>query len=300
MRFSVWLQNTPSWDDIVTTGRHAETLGFEGLWVADHFMPFAGDIGGPMHECWSLLAGLAAAVPRVRLGPMVSGNTYRNPALLAKIAATVDQIAGGGRVVLGVGAGWQENEHTAYGFDLGTVKSRLDRFEEACRIWKGLLHEPRTTVKGEHYTVLDAPLEPKPIGMPLLVGGQGEKRTMLIAAQYADEWNYWGTPEFMVQKRSVLDAHCNDLGRDPASLYRSAIALVFMSDDETWLAERRANPPERATIIGTPGELVEQMHAYAAAGIDEFIIPDFSTNGLPRRLAMLDQFMAEVVVPFRA
>jgi F420-dependent oxidoreductase-like protein len=309
MRFSVWLQSTQAWDDILVAGRHAEQLGYEGLWVADHFMPygavdtatpFGGDKDGPMHECWSLLAGLAAAVPRVRLGSMVAGNTYRNPALLAKIAATVDHIAGGDRVVLGVGAGWQENEHTAYGFDLGSPKSRLDRLEEACAIWKGLLTDERTTFHGKRYTVLDAPLEPKPSAMPLLVGGAGEQRTMRIAAKYADEWNYWGAPEFMKAKNAVLDSRCEEIHRDPASLARSAVALVFMSDDQTWLDRMRSNAPERAHLIGTPAELVEQMHAYVAAGIDEFVMPDFTFGPIGPKLVSLELFMTEVVRPFHA
>ncbi len=300
MRFSVWLHNSPSWDDIITTGRHAEALGYEGLWSADHFMPLTGDPALPVHECWSLLSALAASVPRVRIGSMVAGNTYRNPALLAKIAATVDQISGGGRVVLGVGAGWQENEHTAYGFDFASVKGRLDRFEEACEIWSGLLHQDRTTVHGQYCRVLDAPLSPRPAAMPLLVGGQGEKRTMRIAAKYADEWNCWGTPESIGQKNAVLDSRCEEIGRDPKSLSRSTVALVFLNEDQAWLANKRANPLERPHVVGTAAEMVEHMHAYVASGVEEFIIPDFSTAGLSRRLELLDQFMSDVIVPFRS
>lgn len=300
MRFSVWLHNSPSWDDIVTTGRHAEALGYEGLWSADHFMPLTGDTGAPVHECWSLLAGLAAAVPRVRIGSMVTGNTYRNPALLAKTAATVDQISGGGRVVLGIGAGWQENEHVAYGYDFPSARDRLDRLDESCRILTGLLRHDRTTVEGTHCRVLDAPLSPKPVGMPLLVGGQGEKRTMRIAARYANEWNYWGTPESIGQKNAVLDSRCDEIDRDPRSLYRSTVALVFLSEDQTWLADKRANPIERPHIVGTAAEMVEHMHAYVASGVQEFILPDFSTTGLSRRMELLEQFMADVIVPFRS
>lgn len=300
MRFSVWLENTQPWEAIIAGGVHAEQLGYEGLWVADHFMPFAGDIDGPMHECWTVLSALAARVPRVRIGPMVTGNTYRNPSLLAKVAATVDHIGGGGRVVLGVGAGWQENEHTAYGFELGTVKDRLDRFEEACAIWKSFLTNERTTFRGNHYTVLDAPLSPPLRGVPLLVGGKGEQRTMRIAAKYADEWNYWGTPEWMLEKKAILDSRCEEIGRDPGSLYRSAVAMVFVSHDQTWLDRMRANPPERAHIIGTPAELVDKMHEYVAAGIDEFIVPDFTFGKLPRKLATLELFWNEVVLPFRS
>ena len=179
------------------------------------------------------------------------------------------------------------------------MKNRLDRFEEACAIWKGLLTDERTTVYGEHYTVLDAPLEPKPVGMPLLVGGAGEIRTMRIAAKYADEWNYWGTPESMTAKNAVLDSRCEEIHRDPASLYRSAVAMVLMSDDPQWLSKHRANPPERAHLIGTPMDLVEQMHAYVAAGIDEFVMPDFTFGPLPRKLETLERFMTDVIVPFQ-
>ena len=131
MRFSYWANAQQPWADILASARHAESTGWDGVYVADHFVPSVVDPGGPTLECWSMLAGLAAAVPRVRLGALVTGNTYRNPALLAKIATTTDHISGG-RVVLGLGAGWQENEHTFYGFEYGTVRSRLDRLEEAC------------------------------------------------------------------------------------------------------------------------------------------------------------------------
>src|SRR3954468_3575877 len=133
MEFGFWPSSAQSWSEICALAAHAESTGWDSVWFADHFMPFMGDIEGPMQECFWVLAGLAMAVPRVRLGSLVAGNTYRHPAVLAKQAVTIDQLSGG-RLVLGLGAGWQENEHQAYGIELGSVKERLDRFEEACQV----------------------------------------------------------------------------------------------------------------------------------------------------------------------
>jgi alkanesulfonate monooxygenase SsuD/methylene tetrahydromethanopterin reductase-like flavin-dependent oxidoreductase (luciferase family) len=183
MRFSFWPNSANPWSEILDVSQHAERTGRDGVWLADHFMPLGDDTSGPMQECFTALAGLAASVPRVRIGSIVAGNTYRNPAVLAKQAATIDQIAGG-RFVLGIGAGWQENEHVAYGIEFSTVKGRLDRLEEACAIITSLFANDNTNYDGQYYKTNDAPLVPKPVQphMPLLVGGGGEKRTMRIAA----------------------------------------------------------------------------------------------------------------------
>ena len=196
MRFSFWTGNGQSWEDTLEGCRYAESTGWDGIWYADHFMPNEDNVDQPIHEAWSVLAAIAACVPRVRIGPLVAGNTYRNPALTAKIAATIDHISGG-RVVLGIGAGWQENEHEKYGFDFSTVKGRLDRLDEAVEIITSLLANNRTDFQGEHYSVTDAPLDPKPIQnkIPLMIGGGGRKRTLRTAAIHADEWNYWGMPD---------------------------------------------------------------------------------------------------------
>src|SRR6478752_255955 len=157
MRFSFWISTQLTWTDTLDLARHAEATGWDGLWVADHFMPNDDTaLDQPMHEALGLLGALAAAVPRVRLGSLVLGNTYRHPAVVAKTAATIDQISGG-RLVLGVGAGWQENEHARYGIPLGTVTERIDWFEEACRVWVSMRDEARTTVAGSHYQLDDAP-----------------------------------------------------------------------------------------------------------------------------------------------
>ena len=295
MRFSFWPAPNNEWSEILSASQHAERVGFDGVWFSDHFMPFQGSIDGPIHECWTVLAGLAAAVPRVRIGSIVTGNTYRHPAVLAKQAATVDHISGG-RCVLGIGAGWQENEHLAYGIDYPSVKGRLDRLDEACAVITSLLRTERTTFAGEHYRLQDAPLAPKPVNprLPLLVGGGGEQRTLRIAARYADEWNIWGTPELLAQKGAVLDRHCETIGRDPAEISRSAIALLHVSDDPDYLARMRSRDHGRATIIGTPAEVVEIVQQYAAAGVHELIVPDFTMPDPARKREVMEQFVNEV------
>jgi F420-dependent oxidoreductase-like protein len=304
MRFSVWPNPSQPWEVTRDEALHAEATGWDGAWFADHFMPNApvGDESnaGPTNECWAIVAGLAAAVPRLRLGTLVCGNTYRHPAVLAKQAATVDLISGG-RLVLGLGAGWQENEHVAYGIPFHDVRTRMDMLEEACQVIKGLLTEERTTFTGKHYTLTDAPLAPKPAQspLPLLIGGGGEKRTMRIAAQYADEWNVWGTPERLRQKIEVLERHCENLGREPRSIQRSAQALLFMSNDEAKLKEVRDQGIQMAHLIGSPAEIVETMGGYRDAGVDEFIVPDFTLGEPAQRDEIYDQFIEEVAPSFR-
>jgi alkanesulfonate monooxygenase SsuD/methylene tetrahydromethanopterin reductase-like flavin-dependent oxidoreductase (luciferase family) len=179
------------------------------------------------------------------------------------------------------------------------VKGRLDRLDEACALITSLVREDRTTFAGTFYQLHDAPLEPKPVGpLPLLVGGGGEKRTMRIAAHYAHEWNIWGTPELLAQKGAVLDRHCADLGRDPATIRRSANALLYLSQDESWLATRRDRDVGRPTIVGTPSEVVDIVGAYADAGVDELIIPDFNLGPPERRRATMDLLINEVASRF--
>jgi len=183
MRFGFWPGPNNSWNDTLVLAKHAESGGWHGVWYADHFMPNAEDTSGPTSECWTTLAALAASVPRIRIGALVTGNTYRHPAVLAKMAANVDNISGG-RCVLGLGAGWQENEHRAYGIDFSTLGGRVSRFEEACQVVTGLFTNEKTGFAGKHYQLTDAPLAPKPVQkpLPLLIGGGGEQRTLRIAA----------------------------------------------------------------------------------------------------------------------
>jgi F420-dependent oxidoreductase-like protein len=300
MRFSIWPAPTRSFAEIQQLAQHCERTGWDGVYFADHFMPNGADatpLDGDTLECWSVLAGLAATVPRVKLAPLVTSVTYRHPAVLANIAAAVDQISGG-RLTLGVGAGWQINEHEAYGLELGTVKERLDRFDEACQVLTGLLREPRTTFDGRYFRVTDAPNQPAPVQerLPLLIGGGGEKRTLRIAAQYADEWNAWTTPDVLAHKVGVLRQHCESIGRDPSEIHVSSQALLFLSKDEAWLESRRA----AGGITGTPEEVTEIVGQYRDAGLDELIVPDFTLGGtIERRQEACDLFIESVAPNFR-
>ena len=300
MRFSFWTQNGQSWDDIVEGCKHAGATGWDGIWFADHFMPNDTNVDQPVHEAWSVLAAVAALVPDIRIGPLVAGNTYRNPALTAKIATTIDHISGG-RAVLGIGAGWQENEHLAYGFDFGTLRSRMDRFDESVEAIASLLGNTRTNFSGEHYQFADAPLEPKPVQkrLPILIGGGGVKRTLRTTARFADEWNFWGMPDDIGRLCGVLDQHCNDIGRNPAEIDRSAVALMCISTDEKVLQRFRERDLGRATIVGTPAEVVEMVGKYQAIGVSELIVPDFTFGPMERKKASMDLFIEQVAPHFR-
>lgn len=300
MQFSFWLSNMAPWADTLSAAQRAEQLGYDGLWYADHFMPNAAEPAeGPTHEVFTVLGALAAAVPRVRLGPLVAGNTYRNPAVLAKTCATIDQISGG-RMVVGLGAGWQENEHRAYGIDFETFGWRFDRLEEACQIITSLLREKRTSFAGKHYTLVDAPLDPKPVQdpMPLLIGGGGEQRTLRIVARYAQEWNVWGTPDVLAQKGDVLERRCEEEGRDPAGIRRSAQALVFLSDDQALLEKLRSRALGRPSLIGTAPELQELVAGYRDAKVDELIVPAFNFRSTAEQSETMERFITEVAAPF--
>ena len=306
MDFSYWAGSGQPWSDILEDCRRAEAHGWHGVWVPDHFMPPPEGYGteaergiepelAPVLEAWTLQAALAASVPRVRIGAMVSAATYRHPAVLAKMAATVDHISGG-RLVLGLGAGWQENEHHRYGLDLGNRRVRSDRLEEASEIVHRLLAESRVDFTGDHFRLTGAPAEPKPMHghIPLLVGGRGEHRTLRTVARWADEWNAWGTPDDFRHLREVLARHCRDVGRDPSTIRVTAAAMLMLCDDEATAAGRREALAHRSGLVGTIEQLRERVADYADAGVDEIVVPDFNH---PRagRTETFDRFRAEVI-----
>lgn len=297
MRFSVWPNLSQPFEATLELALHAERTGYDGVWVADHFMPNQEDVSPPVNEAWTTLGALAAAVPRIRIGTLVTGNTYRHPAVLAKMAAGVDLISGG-RLVLGLGAGWQENEHAAYGIEFDTAPGRLRRLDEACQVIKSLFANERTTFAGRYYQLKHAPLAPKPIQspLPLLIGGGGEKKTLLITAKYADEWNVWGDPATLRAKMAILDAHCRTVGRDPKAIQRSAVALLVMNDDPD--AVDRVRAAGRPVIGGTADQVRATIAEYQAAGVHEIIIPDFTLGRGAARLAAYDRFMDEVASRF--
>ena len=197
MRFSLWPSLQQPWSDVVEVARHAERTGWDGIWVADHFMGDGagfGPVESPMLEATAGLAALAAVTERVRLGSLVLGTTYRHPAVVANWAATVDHISDG-RLVLGLGAGWQVNEHDQYGIDLPARRPRVDRFAEVVEVTRSLLRNATTSFTGAWFTLRDAVCEPKPIQqpLPLLIGAKGD-RMLRIVARAADEWNLWSLP----------------------------------------------------------------------------------------------------------
>jgi F420-dependent oxidoreductase-like protein len=300
MRFSVWTSTNQPWAEVVATARHAEATGWDGIWVADHFMGNVEAIPAdvPTLEAGSVVAALAAAVPRVRIGTLVYGNTYRHPAVLANMAATADHISGG-RFVLGIGAGWQINEHEQYGIDLPGVRDRVDRFEEAIQVVRSLLREPTTTFAGEHYCLTDALCEPKPVQarLPILVGAEGD-RMLGIVARYADEWNTWGLPDHIAERSAVLDRICELVARDPDAIARSAQGLLFFTDDDA-LAERLADTLPRPVLAGTVERLRDVVAAYAQAGLTELIVPDFTLGSGAQKLEALDRFIVDVAPAFR-
>ncbi len=222
---------------------------FESGWTFDHFYPIFSDSSGPCLEGWTTLTALAQATTRLRLGTLVTGIHYRHPAVLANMAAALDIISGG-RLERGIGAGWNEEESGAYGIELGGIKERLDRFEEACQVLIGLLSQETTDFDGRYYQLKGARNEPKGPQRPhppICIGGSGEKRTLRIVARYAQHWNFaGGTPQEFAHKRDVLAAHCADIGRDASEIMLSAHLLL--GDDRNY-----GQVIENAAALGAEG-----------------------------------------------
>jgi len=247
-------QNT-TWDDMLAVWREADGIDvFESGWTFDHFYPIFSDSTGPCLEGWITLTALAQATTRLRLGTLVTGIHYRHPAVLANMAATLD-IVSGGRLEVGVGAGWNEEESGAYGIDLGTPRERSDRFEEGVEVIASLLSQETTTFKGDYYQLTDARCEPKPVQSPppICIGGNGERRTLRTAAKFAQHWNFLGgTPEEFAHKREVLHEHCAAIGRDPKEIVLSSHVRLDPSGD--------------------PGSVVDATEALAEKGLDLAIV----------------------------
>ena len=298
MRFGFWPMPGTPWAEALALSRHAEAIGFDGIWYADHFMPMEGDLSKPINESWTALAALAASVPRVRLGHLVNGNTYRNPAILAKMAAGIDIISDG-RFVLGMGAGWQQNEHALYGIHFGTLGERLRRLEEALSVIRQLLRTDAANLDGKFYQIQDAPLFPKPVQerLPIMIGAAGEKVALRIVAEYADEWNAWGLPGLIDHKSRVLDTHCNRIRRDPASIRRTGVALVIMAKDQALRDSIAGNG--RPQFTGSPDEIQAVIGGYAENGVDEFIMPDWPLGtSLEEKTESMSLFITEIAAPF--
>jgi F420-dependent oxidoreductase-like protein len=250
----------------------------EHAWLFDHFYPIIGDPTGPCLEGWTVLAAFAAVTKRIRLGLMVTGNTYRHPAVLANIASTVDVISKG-RLDFGIGAGWNEQEHSAYGIELYKTGERIRRLGEACEVIKRLFTEKSTTFEGKYYQLKDAYNEPKPIQKPyppFVIGGGGEKLTLRIVAQYANIWNIpGGSVEEFKRKSAILDEHCVAIGRDPQEIQRSIQVAI--------------NPADLGETRKTAGDMIE-------AGVSHVIL----NIRTPHPENVIRRLVDEVVMPLKA
>lgn len=296
VRFSIWPSAGRPWADILATVQHAEATGWDRAYVADHFMANGESADSeplsPMLEATALLAGLAGATERIGLGTLVLGITYRHPAVLANWAATLDHVSDG-RLVLGLGAGWQENEHAQYGIDLGRPGLRIGRFVEALDVVTGLLTERETSYDGAHYRLDRATAEPKPVQerLPILIGGKGD-RMLGVIARYADEWNMWGLPETIAERRSALDRACARIGRDPAGIATSAQARWYLD------AEAPTGGPV-PTIGGPTDRLTEYVAGWREAGVGEVIVPDSTLGDGARKLEAMDAIIERIAPEFR-
>ena len=282
MKFSVWPNPERPPAEVLDLARMIDAEGWHGLWFADHYMPNTGSETiqpGNVHECWAMLPAIAAVTERIRIGPLVSPTSVHHPAVLANRAATIDHISNG-RMVLGIGAGWQINEHHAYGIELQEPGPRVSRFEEAIQVIRSLLTDERTDFHGEFYDIIDAPADPKPVQsrLPILVG-TGSPRMLRITARHADEWNTWGAPDMAGGALDKLLVACEQVERDPDTMWKSVQALVFMSDNAELAESIRGGDMGPRSIIGSNDELVDQFGRYAALGFDELIIPDFTLGG---------------------
>jgi F420-dependent oxidoreductase-like protein len=287
--FTLGVPDDQLFEAVVQLAVTAEDSGFESLWVMDHFyqLPALGGPTQPMLESYTLLGGLAARTSRIRLGTMVTGVTYRNPALLAKIVTTLDVISAG-RAMLGIGAAWYDVEHEGLGVEFPPVKERMDRLEEAVQICRSMFRDEVATFAGKYYSVHEARNLPRPVqpgGPPILIGGGGEKRTLRLVARYADFCNVTGSPATIAHKVKVLHEHCEAEGRDPASITVSVLSTLVITDSAeetklTWeLLHGAAGDAAEGFTVGQEDEIASRVEELAAAGV-QYVIFNMPTSGV--------------------
>jgi len=284
-------QEGVGWNEWRNIVQWTEELGFESLWRSDHFFSFFGP-SRTVDSLDTLVAHTytAAMTRRIRFGPLVLSMTFRNPAILARVAAAIDQLSGG-RFILGIGAGWNQIEHDAYGIRLPPVKERLDNLEESVQVIKALFENESASFNGKRYQLKDAPMSPKPAQKPMsiLIGGAGEKRTLRIVARYATEWNTAGGPvDVYRHKVQVLEQHCEAEKRDPKTIDRSLMCSYVTGATQADIDRQvdammarmppQFRPPAGAprrpfgALVGTPPELVEQIQAWEAEGVSRIML----------------------------
>ena len=265
------------WSTMDGLAQHADSGDtWESVWVYDHFHTVPDPTTEATHEAWTLMAALAASTSRVRLGQMCTCMAYRNPAYLAKVAATIDVISGG-RVEMGIGAGWYEHEWRAYGYGFPRAGERIAALDEGVQIMKQAWETGEATLEGTYYQVDGARVHPQPLqtgGIPFWIAGGGEKKTLRIAAQYAQYTNFDGTPETFAHKSTVLEGHCRDLGRDYGSIVRSANYNVVIGRDQAEVDDRIAwiRDHYAATLPAKADEVAEQFRTGPLVGTPEQIV----------------------------
>jgi len=274
-------------EKLVAIATAAEDAGFTSVTLMDHYhqIPPVGPPQNFMFDGNTMLAGLAGRTRTIALGLLVGGVTYRNPAQHAKITTTLDIISGG-RAFHGIGAGWFEAEHDAYGFAFPSLKERFERLEDHLQIVRAMFTQEQATVAGAHHSATDAYNNPKPLrgDIPILIGGSGERKTLRMVAQYADGCNLFGDPERAQHLLGVLEGHCETVGRDPAEITKTSMMSLAIAEDEAGVqsklaAMRAAGLPEEriaATVVGTPETILERAHAFRDVGIEglTFSMPD--------------------------
>jgi len=310
MRFAVMIegQEDVTWDDWVALAQACERLGFEALFRSDHYLSVMDGRDRGSLDAWGTICGLAAITSTVRLGTLVSPATFRHPSVLAKNAVTADHISGG-RVDLGIGTGWMEAEHRAYGFPFPPMGERMDRLAEQLEIVSGSLGTEPISFAGEHYAVEELDALPKPVQrpLPLLMGGSARRRGAALAARFASEYNVvHESPEDAAAARGRLASACEQSGRDPATLRFSLMHQVLIGRDEGELRGRAERLSEvtggretvdelrRSAIAGTPAEVIDRLREYEAAGVERLMLQHL----VHRDVEALELIAAEVAPAF--
>ncbi|MBI4514949.1 MAG: TIGR03560 family F420-dependent LLM class oxidoreductase [Deltaproteobacteria bacterium] len=295
------------WAQMLDLWQRADAWGYDSLWNFDHFYPIFVDPEGPCLEGWTTLSALAHATTRARIGHLVNGNTYRHPCLTAKMAATLDHISGG-RFNLGIGAGWFELEHRSFGIDFKSVRGRLEALDEACRIIRGMLTQPKTTLHGKHYSVTDAMCMPRPLQQPhppIMIGGTGEKVLLKLVATHADMWNAGASAERMGALIEVLKRHGDKVRRDTGKIEKTVmlpLCYKAAAPRQEFMCQlvanmRQASPEDarRQIMIGDRQECLDTIERYAKVGVTHFIFMVFA----PYFIDEIQAFAEEVIPEFR-
>ncbi|HXN02091.1 MAG TPA: LLM class F420-dependent oxidoreductase [Candidatus Dormibacteraeota bacterium] len=277
--------NDKLFDHVAMLASTAEKAGFDSVYVMDHFyqLPNIGPRTEPMLEAYTVLSGIAARTKKIRIGALVTGVTYRNPALLAKTVTTLDVVSSG-RAILGLGAAWNEDEHRGYGYDFPPVGERISRLEEALQICRAMFREEVATFRGQYYRINGALNFPRPVqanGPPIMVGGGGEQRTLKLVAQYADMCNIFGDAATVRHKIDVLERHCETVGRDPRTIIKTRLGtlLIRKTDAEAErVFQQVLNRPginqeyvRSVLMVGGPDRVAEQAQQLLDAGLDGLI-----------------------------